>query len=99
MKYKIYDVNEIKNIENEYGFEFCLDDKKLHKNFKLKNFKEAFAFLTEIAIISEKLNHHADIYNLYNIVKIGINTHDVDGITDLDEKFIKLVAKSFKKYE
>lgn len=99
MKYVLLNYDEIKNLKQKYKFEYNEVDKKLYREFKFKNFKEAFAYLTEIAIISEKLNHHADIYNLYNIVKISINTHDVCAVTDLDEKFVKLLDKSFGKYE
>ncbi len=60
--------------------------------FKFKNFAEAFAFLTRVAIISEKLNHHAQIENMYNRVTLTLTTHDAGNIvTDKDRTFAKEV--------
>jgi 4a-hydroxytetrahydrobiopterin dehydratase len=47
----------------------------LYKEFTFKNFVEAFAFITKVAIIAEKFNHHPDWSNVYNVVKIKLNTH------------------------
>jgi 4a-hydroxytetrahydrobiopterin dehydratase len=57
---------------------------KLRRDFKFGNFVEAFGFLTQVAIHAEKMNHHPELYNVYNNVTIELVTHDVDGISDLD---------------
>ena len=51
-------------------------DNKLNKEFQFKDFIEAASFITKVSIISEKYNHHPEIYNVYNKVEISLCTHD-----------------------
>jgi 4a-hydroxytetrahydrobiopterin dehydratase len=61
-------------------------DNKLYKKFEFKNFVEAFAFITKVAIESEKANHHPTFTNTYNIVELWLCTHDAGNIvTKKDE--------------
>ncbi len=63
----------------------------LYKKFEFKNFSEAFAFMTRVAIEAEKADHHPLWTNVYNKVEIWLSTHDAgDIVTDKD---IKLAAK------
>lgn len=59
-------------------------ENKISKNFEFKDFIEAFSFVTRIAIISEKMNHHPDITISYNSVHIDLTTHDINGISKND---------------
>ena len=59
-------------------------ENKLSKNFKFKDFIESFSFITKIAIISEKMNHHPDITISYNSVHIDLTTHDTNSISKND---------------
>ncbi len=61
-----------------------LERGKLHKSFKFKNFIDAFAFMTRVAMIAERLNHHPEWSNVYNRVHIDLNTHEVGGISERD---------------
>jgi len=61
-----------------------LEDGKLHKAFKFVNFVEAFGFMTQIAILAEKMDHHPEWSNVYNHVEVHLTTHDADGLTKLD---------------
>lgn len=54
------------------------------KEFKFKNFIEAFGFITRAARHAEKLNHHPEWFNVYNRVTVTLTTHDCDGLSDLD---------------
>ena len=54
------------------------------KDFVFPDFSAAFAFLTRIALLSEKMNHHADWSGVYNKVNIRLSTHDAGGVTDKD---------------
>jgi 4a-hydroxytetrahydrobiopterin dehydratase len=47
--------------------------------FKFKNFSEAFAFMTRVALLAEKAGHHPDWSNVYNTVTITLSTHDAAG--------------------
>lgn len=57
----------------------------LYKRFQFKDFSEAFAFMTRVAILAEKHNHHPKWTNVWNSVEIWLNTHDAGNIvTDKD---------------
>ena len=56
----------------------------ISKSFKFKNFGEAFAFMTRIAIQAEKMDHHPEWFNVYNTVDITLSSHDVGGISERD---------------
>jgi len=59
---------------------------KLYRSFEFKDFKDAFAFMTKVAGLAEKMNHHPTWTNTYNKVEIWLSTHDAgDAITQLDE--------------
>jgi 4a-hydroxytetrahydrobiopterin dehydratase len=60
-------------------------DNKLYKAFKFKDFSEAFAFMTRVALLAEKHNHHPTWTNTYNQLEIWLNTHDAGHVvTDKD---------------
>ena len=60
-------------------------DNKLYKAFKFKDFSEAFAFMTRVALLAEKHDHHPTWTNTYNKLEIWLNTHDAgDKVTDKD---------------
>lgn len=58
--------------------------KSISRKFTFRNFSEAFAFMTRIALLAEKMDHHPDWRNVYRTVEISLSTHDQDGITALD---------------
>jgi len=64
---------------------------KLHKEYKFESFEDAMRFVNKVAEIAGSLNHHPEIYNVYNKVTLDINTHDEGGITNLDFDFAKRV--------
>lgn len=60
---------------------------KLHRTFRFKDFSEAFAFMTRVALEAEKQEHHPEWINVYNTVSILLSTHDAgDVITEKDRK-------------
>ncbi len=66
----------------------------LYKKFMFKNFSEAFAFMTRVAIEAEKANHHPLWTNVYNKVEIWLNTHDAgDIVTVKDRALAKAIDK------
>lgn len=61
------------------------EDDKLLMDIKLKNFSEALSFLVKVGIEAEKLNHHPEIYNIYNKVTLKLTTHDAGNrVTEKD---------------
>lgn len=65
----------------------------IHKTFTFKNFVQAFGFMTQSAIIAEKIDHHPEWSNVYKTVDVTLATHDVDGLTELDFKLAKAMDK------
>ena len=68
---------------------------RLHKLFKFKTFRDAFQFMTGVAIESEKLNHHPEWSNVYGNVDVKLITHKVAGITELDFKLAEKMDEMF----
>lgn len=67
-------------------------NQQLHKEFVFRDFREAFAFMTKVALLAEKLNHHPSWKNVYNKVEISLNTHDAgDIVTDQDRAMAKAI--------
>ncbi len=67
-----------------------LRDGKLHREFKFKNFVEAWGFMSLVALLAEKMNHHPDWFNVWNTVRIALSTHEVGGLSNSD---IELATK------
>lgn len=67
--------------------------KFLHREFHFKDFVEAFSFITAVALVAEKANHHPNWNNAYNKVVIALSTHDADGITTKDFDLAKAIDK------
>jgi 4a-hydroxytetrahydrobiopterin dehydratase len=72
-------------------------DNALHQSFTFKDFSEAFAFMTRVALLAEKMNHHPNWSNVWNKVEITLNTHDAgDTITDKDRQLAKAIDELVK---
>lgn len=56
----------------------------IRKIWKFKSFSEAWGFMSRAALFAEKLNHHPEWSNVYNVVDVTLTTHDCDGLSDLD---------------
>lgn len=62
------------------------EKKTLNRTFKFAAFSDAWAFMTRVALLAEKLDHHPDWSNSYNRVVVSLCTHDKGGVTSLDVK-------------
>ena len=60
------------------------DRDAITKTFKFKDFNAAFGFMTRVALMADKLDHHPEWFNVYNRVEVTLATHDADGVTELD---------------
>ncbi len=70
------------------------ENNSLNQTFEFNNFIEAFGFMTKVAIIAEKMNHHPSWNNVYNKVNISLSTHDAgDIVTDKDRKLASEIDK------
>ncbi len=75
---KDYLSKNLKNWRYEGGF--------ITREYKFRDFREAFSFMTAVALTAEKMDHHPDWNNVYNVVSIKLQTHSAGGVTrnDLD---------------
>ena len=72
-----------------------INNEQIQREFKFFNFIEAFSFMTKIALICEKYNHHPNWENVYSKVIIRLSTHDLGGITNLDQTLAFEINKVF----
>ena len=75
---------EIQNTLNDTLTSWNLESDQLVRDFKFKDFIEAFGFMTKVALLAQQANHHPEWSNVYNKVKICLTTHDAGGISEKD---------------
>jgi 4a-hydroxytetrahydrobiopterin dehydratase len=63
------------------------------KTFTFKNFSEAFGFMTRVALVAEKLDHHPEWFNVYKTVDVTLSTHDAGGLTERDVALAQAMDK------
>ena len=63
------------------------------RSFKFKNFRQAFAFMTEVALLAEKADHHPEWTNVYNRLDIVLTTHDAGGVSERDIALAEEIEK------
>ncbi len=66
--------------------EWALDGERdaIRRSFKFRDFVEAFGFMTQVALLAERADHHPEWFNVYNRVDILLTTHDADGLSSRD---------------
>ena len=70
------------------------EDDKLCRTFRFADFSAAFAFMTRVALMAEKMNHHPEWTNAWNTVTIRLSTHDAGGtITEKDRKLASAIDR------
>ena len=63
---------------------WTLRDGALYRELQFADFVTAFGFMSSVALVAERMNHHPDWSNVYRTVRIALSTHDAGGITQLD---------------
>ncbi len=66
------------------GWSEVEDRDAIRKSFHFSNFSEAWGFLSRVALCAEKMDHHPEIFNVYNRVELILSTHDADGLSEKD---------------
>ncbi|MFC5475401.1 4a-hydroxytetrahydrobiopterin dehydratase [Paraherbaspirillum soli] len=66
----------------------------IHKTFLFADFNAAFGFMTQVALLAEKMDHHPEWSNVYNRVTVTLTTHDANGITDLDMRMAQFMEQA-----
>jgi 4a-hydroxytetrahydrobiopterin dehydratase len=63
------------------------------KKFVFKDFNQAFGFMTRVALVAEKMDHHPEWFNVYKTVDVTLSTHDAGGVTELDIKLAETMDR------
>lgn len=64
------------------------------KTFQFKDFNAAFGFMTRVALLAERMDHHPEWFNVYNRVEVTLATHEAGGITERDIKMAKFMEEA-----
>jgi 4a-hydroxytetrahydrobiopterin dehydratase len=75
-----------------------VENGRLHRELKFASFVEAFGFMSSLALIAERMNHHPEWSNVYNKVSIVLWTHDSGGITSLDFALAEAAEELVKQF-
>ena len=71
-------------LNSELDVPWTISHGELHKRFEFDNFISAFGFITQVALLAQRLNHHPDWSNSYKVVEFRLSTHKCNGISALD---------------
>ena len=69
------------------------DGLAIEREFKLRNFSEAWAFMSRVALLAEKHDHHPEWSNVYNRVAITLTTHDAGGLSERDAAMARAIDR------
>ena len=75
------------------GWALSANGKALERGYRFKDFSEAFAFLTRVAMHAEKVDHHPEFTNVWNRVDFRLTTHDTGGVTARDIELAKAIDR------
>ena len=75
------------------GWTYDAPTDALVRDFKFKDFSEAFAFMTRVALLAQSANHHPEWFNVYNKVSIRLTTHDAGGLSARDVALAEAIDK------
>jgi len=67
-----------------HGWSEVDDRDAIRKSYQFADFSEAWGFLARVALLAEKMDHHPEIFNVYNRVMLILSSHDVDGLSERD---------------
>lgn len=79
---KLLSPAELKSLPEHWTL--SADHKSIHRSFKFRSFAEAWSFMSHVALLAEKMDHHPDWSNSYNKVEITLTSHDSGGVTARD---------------
>jgi 4a-hydroxytetrahydrobiopterin dehydratase len=87
-------VSKVRLIHQQQFIMWREENNRLKKTFTFRDFTEAFSFMTRVAFVAEKMNHHPHWTNVYNSVSFELSTHDAgDTITELDHQLAEAIDK------
>ncbi len=81
-------------LETLEGWRLTEDGIAIERNFRFRSFTQAFSFMTEMAMLAEKMNHHPEWSNTYGRVDVRLTNHAAGGVTDLDVHMAVMMNKA-----
>ena len=69
---------------------------KLHREFRFDGFVQAFGFMSSVALVAERMDHHPEWSNVYNRVTVELQTHDAGGLTEMDFELARETDKLYR---
>lgn len=84
MSERLQGAARIKALQELSGWSDSTGRDAITKTYRFKNFRKAFAFMSEVALVAEKLDHHPEWTNVYGKVEVTLSTHEAQGLTALD---------------
>jgi 4a-hydroxytetrahydrobiopterin dehydratase len=88
--------NRIKSLKDLEGWNDADGRDAIEKRFQFKNFRQAWAFMTEVGLVAEKMDHHPEWSNVYGRVDITLTTHSANGVTQLDIELARKIDEIAK---
>ncbi len=74
-----------------HGWAEVVDRDAIRKSYHFGDFSEAWGFIARIALLAEKMDHHPELFNVYNRVEIVLSTHDCEGLSERDIKLARAI--------
>lgn len=90
---KLINKAELIELLKSKGLDWKIVNDAIQKEFVFENFIEAFGFMSRVAILAEKQNHHPEWSNVYNKVNITLTTHDAGGVTEKDLRLAESIRE------
>ncbi len=84
MSERLQGQGRIKALQDLSGWADVPGRDAITKTFRFKNFRKAFGFMAEVALVAEKMDHHPEWSNVYGKVEVMLTTHSAQGVTALD---------------
>jgi 4a-hydroxytetrahydrobiopterin dehydratase len=78
-------------IHELHGWAEVADRDAIRKSYHFGDFSEAWGFIARIALVAEKMDHHPELFNVYNRVEIVLSTHDAGGLSERDIRLAKAI--------
>ena len=90
---RLTDEDRAKSIAELEGWALAEGREAITKTYRFTDFNAAFAFMTRVALLAERMDHHPEWFNVYNRVEVTLATHDAGGITARDVQMAKFMEE------
>ena len=94
MAAKMSPVEITENLSQVAGWILSPDREAIQKTFSFQDFCEAFSWMTRLALLAEKMDHHPEWLNVYNKVEVTLASHDVNGLSERDFRLAQLMNEN-----